>query len=106
MLIPKGSTIAMTYYALHRNPSIFREDIETFRPERWNSIKPEQWGFFGFGVGDRACLGQQKAMAEASYVLARFSQAIESLASADSREWNGELKLICKSANGCKVTAH
>jgi cytochrome P450 len=94
----------MGYYALHRDPNVFGNDVETFRPERWDTIKPGQWEFLGFGGGNRACLGQQKAMLEASYVLARLSQAIEKLKSRDDREWKGELKLTCKSAHGCKVT--
>ncbi|KAK9777521.1 putative Cytochrome P450 [Seiridium cardinale] len=106
MFIPKGSPVVMGYYALYRNPEVFGEDVEAFRPERWNSIKPAQWDFLGFGGGNRACLRQQKAMLEASYVLARLSQAIEKLTSADGREWKEELKLTCKSANGCKVRVH
>lgn len=103
VFIPKGTLVVMSYYALHRNKTVFGEDIETFRPERWDSIKPAQWEFLGFGGGNRACLGQQKATIEASYVLARLAQSIEKLESRDSRDWKGELKMTCKSANGCKV---
>ncbi|KAI0006873.1 cytochrome P450 [Xylariaceae sp. FL0662B] len=106
VFVPEGSMVVMGYYALYRDPDVFGHDVETFRPERWNSIKPTQWEFLGFGAGNRACLGQQKAVIEASYVLARLAQAIDKLTSADSREWKGELKLTCKSANGCKVTVH
>ena len=98
--------VVMGNYVLHRNVDVFGEDVETFRPERWTSIKPTQWEFLGFGGGSRACLGHQKAMIEASYVLARLSQSIKTLESRDSREWKGELKLTCKSANGCKVAVH
>ncbi|KAI1082057.1 cytochrome P450 [Whalleya microplaca] len=103
MFIPKGSMVVMGYYTLHRDPRVFGYDVESFRPERWNSIKPAQWEFLGFGGGNRACLGQQKAMIEASYVLARLARAIEKLDSRDSKDWKGELKMTCKSANGCKV---
>ncbi|KAK8122617.1 cytochrome p450 alkane protein [Apiospora sp. TS-2023a] len=103
VFIPKGTTVVMGYYALHRDPDVFGSDVEVFRPERWDSINPKQWEFLGFGSGNRACLGRQKAVIEASYVLARLAQEIEGLTSADSREWKGEMKLTCKSANGCKV---
>ncbi|KAI1382718.1 cytochrome P450 [Hypoxylon trugodes] len=93
MFIQKGSMVVMDYYALHRNPEVFGDDVETFRPERWDSIKPTQWEVLGFGGGNRACLGQQKATIEASYVLARLAQVIE-------------LKMTCKSANGCKVAVY
>ncbi|OTA54141.1 cytochrome P450 [Hypoxylon sp. EC38] len=104
--VEKGSMVVMSYYALHRNRSVFGDDIEEFRPERWDSIKPEQWEFMGFGGGNRACLGQQKATIEAAYVLARLAQSFAKLESRDSRDWKGELKLTCKSANGCKVAMY
>jgi cytochrome P450 len=100
---PKGTLVVMSYYALHGNESVFGEDIETFRPERWDSRQPAQWEFLGVGGGNRACLVQQKATIEVSYVLARLAQSIEKLESKDTQDWKGELKLICKSANGCKV---
>ncbi|KAK8078936.1 hypothetical protein PG994_002743 [Apiospora phragmitis] len=89
MLIPKGTAVNMGYYALHRDPEVFGSDVEVFRPERWDSIKSKQWEFLGFGSGNRACLGQQKALIEASYVFARLAQSIEQLSSADSRDWKG-----------------
>ncbi|KAF7536556.1 hypothetical protein G7054_g4413 [Neopestalotiopsis clavispora] len=104
VFVPKGSMVVMSYYALHRDQEVFGEDIETFKPERWDHIKPAQWEFLGFGGGNRACLGQQKAVIEASYVLARLSQSIATLKSEDPRPWKGELKMTCKSANGCKVS--
>ena len=93
----------MNYYALHRNPDVFGDDIETFRPERWDSINLTHWEFLGFGGGNRACLGQQKATIEASYILARLAQVLTKLESRDSQDWKPELKITCKSANGCKV---
>lgn len=103
IFIPKGTTVVMRYYALHRNPEVLGGGVEAFRPERWDSISLKQWEFLGFFSGNRACLGQQKAVIEASYVLGRLAQEIEGLTSADSQEWKGEMKLTCKSANGCKV---
>lgn len=104
ILMPQGSMVVMTYYARHRDSDVFGEDVEAFRPERWNEIKPTQWEFLGFGGGNRACLGQQKAVIEASYVLARLSQVIAKLEPRDERSWEGKLKMTCKSANGCKVS--
>ncbi|KAI0394071.1 cytochrome P450 [Xylariaceae sp. FL0594] len=106
IFVPEGSTVVLAYYSLHRDPSVFGDDVEVFRPERWDSIKPDQWQFLGFGGGNRACLGQHKAMMEAAFVLARFSQSFERLESRDTKDWQGELKLTCKSANGCKVALH
>ena len=56
-----------------------------------------------FGGGQRACLGQQKALAEASYTLIRLAQTFKRIESRDDREWAGDQKLTAKNAHGCKV---
>lgn len=103
IFVPKGTIVLMSYYALHRDSSVFGEDVEEFRPERWQSIKPRSWEFMGFGGGSRACLGQQKALVEATYVLVRLAQKYRTCESRDDRAWEGEMKLTCKSKHGCKV---
>jgi len=57
-----------------------------------------------FGGGMRACLGQQKALAEASCTLIRVTQAFKGIESRDDRDWAGDQKLVAKNINGCKVT--
>lgn len=96
--------VVMSYYAVHRKTAVFGDDIDAFRPDRWNDVSPEQWEFMGFGAGNRACLGQQKALIEASYVLVRIARAFSEILSKDNKPWQGELKMTCKSANGCKVS--
>ncbi|KAI0006842.1 cytochrome P450 alkane hydroxylase-like protein [Xylariaceae sp. FL0662B] len=103
VFVPKGTMAQVGFHALHRDPRVFGEDFEAFRPERWNSINPGQWEFMGFGGGSRACLGRQKSLVEASYVLARMAMQFEKLESRDDRDWKGEMKLTCKNGNGCKV---
>lgn len=51
----------------------------------------------------RACLGQQKALAEAACTLIRIAQAFKGIESRDDREWAGDQKLVAKNADGCKV---
>lgn len=103
IFVPKGTVVLMGYYALHRDPSVFGEDVATFRPERWQSIKPSSWEFMGFGGGSRVCLGQRKALFEAAFVLVRLAQKYRVCESRDDRPWEGEMKLTCKSKHGCKV---
>lgn len=106
VFVPKGSACAMNYYALHRNPAVYGDDVETFRPERWKTIQPTHWEFMGFGGGNRECLGKQKVLVEAAYVLLRLAQRFEVLESRDKSDWVGENKLTCKSKNGCKVALY
>jgi cytochrome P450 len=103
MFVPKGTVVVLSYYALHRDTTVFGEDVEEFKPERWETIKPGTWDFMGFGGGNRACMGQQKVLVEAAYVLVRLAKQYSKLESRDSSAWEGEMKLTCKSKNGCKV---
>lgn len=106
IFVPKGTKVEVGQYALHRDPRVFGEDPEAFRPERWDSITPSQWEFMAFGGGSRACLGRQKSLVEAAYVLARLARQFPRLESRDDQEWKGDMKLTCKSANGCKVALY
>jgi cytochrome P450 len=106
IFIPKGTIVNMSWYALHRDPGVYGDDVETFRPERWDTIQPTHWEFMGFGGGNRECLGKQKVLVEAAYVLVRLAKAFEVLESRDKQDWVGELKMTCKSKNGCKVALY
>jgi len=106
VFVPKGTSVVMSYYSLHRNTSVFGQDVESFRPARWETCHPTQWEFMGFGGGNRTCLGQQKVLVEAAYVLMRISKQYARIESRDPRAWEGELKLTCRSKNGCKVALY
>jgi cytochrome P450 len=106
VFVPKGTLVFMSYYALHRDPVVFGDDTEEFRPERWENIRPTQWEYMAFGGGNRECLGKQKVLVEAAYVLVRLAKRFRVLESRDHNSWEGELKLTCKSKNGCKIAVH
>ncbi|KAL9619343.1 MAG: hypothetical protein Q9160_006023 [Pyrenula sp. 1 TL-2023] len=100
---PAGTRIVGDFWTLHRNESIYGPHPEQFNPDRWSSIQPGQWQFLAFGGGMRACLGQHKALAEASCCLIRMAQTIGRIESRDEREWAGELQLVARNVNGCKI---
>jgi benzoate 4-monooxygenase len=66
MTIPKGSTVIVPAYAMHRS-SIIRKPDE-FIPERWLADDPEletlKSLFYPFSSGKRNCVGQNLAMLE------------------------------------------
>jgi cytochrome P450 len=101
-----GSTVATSFYSLHRNPEIYGDNVEEFEPDRWNRIVPGRWEFMGFGGGPRGCAGQYKALTEASFVLVKLAQRFERIESRDDRDWAGEVRLIARNANGCKVAVY
>jgi len=65
---------------LHRDPKVWGEDVEAFRPERFaqenaSHLPPNAWKPFGNGA--RACIGRPFAMQEAQLVLAMMLQRFD-----------------------------
>ncbi|KAF7957525.1 hypothetical protein EAE96_003102 [Botrytis aclada] len=75
-LIPPNATISIQAWSLHRNPTIFGDDAETFRPERWfedeDRVREMERGFLAFGKGGRACTGRDLALAEMRHLIQRI----------------------------------
>jgi cytochrome P450 len=103
IFVPKGFVAEWSQYAMNRDSSVFGDDVEAFNPDRWNTIRLGPWRYMPFGGGPRNCLGQQKVLVEAAYTLVRLAAKFEILESRDERPWNGDVKMTCKNANGCKV---
>lgn len=41
LFIKAGTTLSLSAYSLHRRKDVFGEDVEIFRPERWDHIQPK-----------------------------------------------------------------
>ncbi|KAF4634825.1 hypothetical protein G7Y89_g3274 [Cudoniella acicularis] len=87
IFVPFGTKFDTSFYVLHHLPNIWGPDVEEFRPERWDTMKPNAWEYVPFAGGPRVCAGQQKATIEASYVVARMLQEFEKVESRDDRPW-------------------
>jgi len=78
--VDKQDALTVLSPMLHRDPSIWGDDPESFDPDRFtpeaeqsrpaNAYKP-------FGTGQRACIGRQFAMLEATLVLGMILQRFE-----------------------------
>ncbi|MBE5106005.1 cytochrome P450 [Bacillus thuringiensis] len=68
--LKQGDEITVLIPQLHRDKTIWGEDVEKFRPERFENLSTiPQHAFKPFGNGQRACIGQQFALYEATLVL-------------------------------------
>jgi cytochrome P450 len=103
IFVPKGIQGVSNFYMLHRDPTVFGDDVEAFNPHRWTSIKPTSKQFAPFGLGGRSCLGKDKALVEAGYVLARLAKEFEVLEFKGAKVYRGVIKMAMKNAEGCKV---
>ena len=65
--LPGGTTVGRLPSVLHKDRSVYGEDVQTFRPDRWLGNNEEQLRLMerthlGFGKGKRVCLGQHIAI--------------------------------------------
>jgi cytochrome P450 len=76
--IPKGTTVIVNIWALHRDPSIWK-DPDSFNPGRFldaegSFVFPDGDCFLPFGAGPRACMGEVLARCELFLFLANLLQ--------------------------------
>jgi cytochrome P450 len=74
--LPKGQTVAVCTYALHRNPRLW-ESPEGFDPDRFSperSAKRHKFAYLPFGAGPRVCLGAHFALLEAKLIVAAIAR--------------------------------
>ncbi|MCY9107479.1 bifunctional cytochrome P450/NADPH--P450 reductase [Bacillus atrophaeus] len=68
--ISKGQPVSVLVPKLHRDQSVWGEEAEDFRPERFeNPSDIPNHAYKPFGNGQRACIGMQFALQEATMVL-------------------------------------
>jgi len=77
---PKDTGISILIPMLHRDRSVWGDDVEEFdpdrfRPERFESVPAT--AYRPFGTGMRACIGRQFALQEATLVLGLVLQRFE-----------------------------
>jgi cytochrome P450 len=61
--IPEGTIVGINPWVIHRDKSIYGDDAESFRPERWLEASSEQLKamercYLNFGAGSRTCIGK------------------------------------------------
>jgi len=111
ILVRKGELVVFSQYVNSRVNSIYGQDADRFRPERWEGKELAKigWAYFPFNGGPRQCLGEDFALMEVSYTVVRLLQACSKIALPDNEvnEPPGTerqtLTLVLSSADGCRV---
>jgi cytochrome P450 len=85
--VPRGTQIHIVPWATNRLPSLWGEDADEFKPERWvdsTTGKPNNTGgstsnydILTFLHGPRSCIGKDFAKAELRCLVAAFVRAFE-----------------------------
>jgi benzoate 4-monooxygenase len=69
---PEGTILSVPTYTIHRDKSVWGEDVEAFRPERFfeQDQTAIQKTFNPFSFGPRACVGRNLANMELLIIIA------------------------------------
>jgi cytochrome P450 len=79
-VLPKGTWIFAYILGAQKDPKIWGDDAEKFRPERWKKgtiTKEQESAFFAFGGGIHRCAGENFAINEGTLVAALIAQHFE-----------------------------
>jgi cytochrome P450 len=75
--IPAGTEITSHSYTVQRDPAMYGNDANEFKPERWMTSEKRNFEMeaaqFTFGVGPRVCLGKDIALMEMYKLLPEVS---------------------------------
>lgn len=75
LIVPKGVTLLINFFNLHRRKDIWGPDAENFNPERFlpeNDKKRHSHSFLPFSNGSRDCIGKYYAMLSIMTILVKF----------------------------------
>ncbi|MEL6535489.1 MAG: cytochrome P450 [Bacteroidota bacterium] len=71
--LPSGAKVILSPLITHRMPELYANPL-SFRPERWETIKPSVYEYMPYGAGPRMCLGMGFADLEIRLALAMILQ--------------------------------
>lgn len=104
--IPKGTTIDVFIYALHRDPKVF-PDPERFDPMRFlpeNISKRHSHAFIPFSAGSRNCIGQRFAAMELKIVISTILHNFTVVALDQRDKMLLSSDLVLRAANGIRLS--
>ena len=77
-LIPAGTAVLPNIYLTQRDPAIYGDDANEYKPERWLSgrrFAPSE--FMPFGGGRRACVGMNQARQQLRIIFAELARRVD-----------------------------
>nr|KMM70176.1 pisatin demethylase [Coccidioides posadasii RMSCC 3488] len=94
--IPPGTRVSMNPWAVHREISLYGDDAEIWKPERWMCSEMEKKAMYHslltFGAGHRVCLGKNLSYFEVYKLVPSLLQKYQLELVDPQREWSLETK--------------
>lgn len=104
--IPKGTTVFLGQFWLHRDPKQF-PNPEKFDPDRFlpgNSEARHKFAFLPFGAGHRNCIGQKFALMEEKVILATVLRKLNVTSLQTMDEIGLTFELVLRTRDSIKVS--
>ena len=105
-VVPKGTSVAIFAYMLHRNPEYW-DDPDTFNPDRFGEeefSKRNPYVYVPFSAGSRNCIGQKFALLEEKIMLYYLVLNYRFASTQKEEEILDCIEVIHKSDNGLHMT--
>nr|ARG41826.1 cytochrome P450 CYP4G101 [Bactrocera dorsalis] len=103
--IPKGTTVVLANYAVHRRPDCYENpekfDPDNFLPEKVS--KRHYYSYVPFSAGPRSCVGRKYAMLMLKVLLSTLVRQFEIHSNVDETQFVLQGDIILKLANGFKI---
>lgn len=90
--VPAGCIVGCNAFVLHRDTTVFGEDVEMYRPERWLDADPAQLArmkgaMLHFGAGPRTCAGRNISTLEMYKLVPAMLWNFEITMTRPNEEW-------------------
>ncbi|KAG5874062.1 hypothetical protein JTB14_002040 [Gonioctena quinquepunctata] len=102
-LYPKGLTLMLLPYAIHRNPEYFPEPLK-FIPERFENGDGKSFSHIPFSAGPRNCIGKKFAMLEMKSIVSKILRTYELLPSSPAHPLVLLPDLVLVSKGGIRIS--
>ncbi|ETI22722.1 hypothetical protein G647_06798 [Cladophialophora carrionii CBS 160.54] len=101
--LPGGTNVSITAPVVHLDKTVYGEDADVFRPERWLDAEPERLklmerSFLAFGAGARTCIGKNISILEMGKFIPQILRHFDLEWAADHPEWRTEAVWFWKQA--------
>ncbi|KAF4635042.1 hypothetical protein G7Y89_g3059 [Cudoniella acicularis] len=108
IFVPKGIVVEMDLYTVQRDTSIWGEDADEFKPDRWTksgrTLWEAKWQYEPFLGGIRMCPAQNQVLTQLAFLLVRFAQEFKTLENRDEiLEYFEVITMTVESKNGVKI---
>merc|ERR1712039_149056 len=75
--VPSNSRVLIAIMAVHYDKTLWGNDVNEFRPERWENGAPHKYAFLPFASGPRACTGREFTLIEQKITMVKLLRTFD-----------------------------